>query len=158
MYITGVNLFNPSTKWSLLPHFTEKKSKAQRDPVVWQPQEASCQPHGPAALAGGCKRQKEKPQLRKTVGGCQNELWLINRPDGSGCPPERTWKDPKTASRPPRHPGRHLTFVWRTSALSTSTRVRCLQAASHRCVQTALVLSVQILRTVPRSRPPRSGT
>lgn len=52
-------------------------------------------------------------------------------------PPERTWKDPKTTSRPPRHPVRHLTFVWRTMALSTSTCVRCLQAVSHRHVQTA---------------------
>lgn len=56
-----------------------RKSKAQRDPVVWQPQEPilplNCQaPTGQQSLLGFCKQQKENLQPEKTVGSCQDEL------------------------------------------------------------------------------------
>lgn len=64
---------------SLLFHFTDEESKAQREPTVWQSQEPTlplnCQVPQPRSPCRVCKRQKGKPQPKKTVGSCQDELW-----------------------------------------------------------------------------------
>lgn len=64
---------------SLLFHFTDEESKAQREPMVWQSQEPTlplnCQAPQPRSPCRVCKRQKGKPQPKKTVGSCQDELW-----------------------------------------------------------------------------------
>lgn len=86
------------------PHFTEEESKAQRDPVVWQPWEPTlhlnCQGPHPADPARVCKRRKKNPQPEKAVGSCQEELWLIIDAYRAragmvalAAQPERPWKD-----------------------------------------------------------------
>lgn len=140
---------------SLLFHFTDEESKAQREPMVWQSQEPTlplnCQAPQPRSPCRVCKRQKGKPQPKKTVGSGQDELWSHEQVGMvQATLPERPKDLLQAAKKVPRCGAQGL-------GGSTSTGGRVSGCRGHRPVQTASEHSLQILRAVPCSPPPKAG-
>ena len=137
------------------PHFTEEESKAQRDPVVWQPWEPTLHlnrqgPH-PADPARVSRGGRKNPQPEKTVGSCQEELWLITDAYWAragmvqAAQPKRPWKDQRIPPSPPTR---------LTGARPDQTGGHAQAASQHRHVHTP-GHSWQALTAILRNQPPK---
>lgn len=106
---------------SSLPHFTDKESKAQRYPVVWQPQEPAlplnCQAPQANSPSQGLQERRKSPSQRRLLAAAKMTYGLINK-SGWFRPPHQ------------RDPGKTQGLPLGLWAPSTSTGVGRLRAVS----------------------------
>lgn len=147
----GLTHLIQAPKRSSSTHFTEEESKAQRDPVVWQPREPACPPsklRSPTpSTPAGFERSRRKIPSQKTVGSCQDELWLMN---------SDAYQVGMVRAALPKRPCKDLSTSSRLPVPSTTKSVGHLKAASQRHMYTS-AHSWQTLRTSCETSPLKAG-